>query len=212
MRRTFRIRQYEVAGLLAAAVTMSVAANAQSSAQTTAQIVAFGASQTAGKGVSADEAYPAQLEALLRRDGFDVVVTNQGVSGDTVTDEARRIESAIPSSTRLVLYQPGSNDCGRKHQSSESDFRDAIHSTLSWMQAHHVQVLTLDSNCHFGVLEDETKKFGFAYYGKMTHGVGDLRQADGQHLTPEGYRKLAELLLPEVEQLLKQGDGQTPAQ
>jgi acyl-CoA thioesterase I len=192
-------------GLLAVAFSAHSPANAQQAGPATVEIVAFGASQTAGKGVAPDEAYPARLEALLRQDGFNVTVTNQGVSGDTVADETHRLDAALPASTRLVLYQPGSNDCGRKHQSSESDYRDGIDAALSWMQAHHFQVLTIDSACHFGVLEDETKKFGFAYYGKMTEGVGDLRQADGQHLTPEGYQKLAGLLLPTVERLLREG-------
>jgi acyl-CoA thioesterase I len=204
------LRKALPAALLAAVLAAPDAANAQQPAQAAVEIVAFGASQTAGKGVAPEEAYPARLEAVLRQDGFNVTVSNQGVSGDTVADEMRRLDAALPSSTRLVLYQPGSNDCGKKHASSESSFRDGIDSTLSWMQQHHFQVLTLDSDCHFGILEDETKKFGFTYYGKMTHGVGDLRQADGQHLTPEGYQKLAQLLLPSVEQLLKDGGTDTP--
>ncbi|WP_322015608.1 SGNH/GDSL hydrolase family protein [Paraburkholderia sp. J12] len=205
------VRHALPAALLAVVLMAPAVANAQQPAQAAVEIVAFGASQTAGKGVAPEEAYPARLEALLKQDGFNVTVSNQGVSGDTVADEMERLDEALPPSTRLVLYQPGSNDCGKKHQSSESSFRDGIDSTLSWMQQHHFQVLTLDSNCHFGVLEDETKKFGFTYYGKMTQGVGDLRQADGQHLTPEGYQKLAQRLLPSVEQLLKAGDANAPA-
>lgn len=196
-----RLRKSLPLSVLVASWALSAAAVAQQPAPL--QIVAFGASQTEGKGVSPNEAYPARLEALLRRDGFDVTVSNQGVSADTLADEMHRITSAIPASTRLVLFQPGSNDCGRRHLSSESYYREQVDAALSWMQDKHLQVMTLDSFCHFGVLEEETKRFGFAYYGKMTDGVGNWRQPDGQHLTPEGYQKLAELLLPRVEQMLK---------
>ncbi|WP_158602040.1 SGNH/GDSL hydrolase family protein [Pararobbsia silviterrae] len=178
-------------------------ASAPQSSTAPIEIVAFGASQTAGKGVSSNEAFPARLEALLKQDGFNVTVANQGVSGDTVADMVRRMSSALPATTRVVVFQPGSNDCGRRHASSEADFRDGIDAALTFMQSHHFSVLTLDSDCHEGVLEDETNKFGFAYYGKLAHGLGDMRQADGQHLTPEGYQKLAERLLPSVESLLK---------
>jgi hypothetical protein len=35
------------------------------------------------RGVSLDEAFPAQLEKMLRADGFNVKVINAGVDGDT---------------------------------------------------------------------------------------------------------------------------------
>ncbi len=77
------------------------------------QIVAFGASQTAGKIVSRDQAYSSQLERRLRTEGFNVNVVNQGSSGDTTEDERNRLERAIPIGTDIVLFQPGTNDCGR---------------------------------------------------------------------------------------------------
>lgn len=209
MSQTHRLKRHLQFALFAAAMTSQCLTHAQQPNATPVEIVAFGASQTAGKGVAADEAYPARLEALLNKEGFNVHVANQGVSGDTVEDEKDRLDEALPASAQLVIYQPGSNDCGKRHRSSESDYREGIDAALTYMQAHHFRVLTLDSGCHYGVLEEETTKFGFVYYGKMTQGVGDLRQADGQHLTPEGYQKLAELLLPKVEPLLKDAGAST---
>jgi len=48
-----------------------------------AQIVALGASSTAGYGVGASAAYPAQLQAMLRAKGRPMSVGNAGISGDT---------------------------------------------------------------------------------------------------------------------------------
>ena len=48
-----------------------------------AQGVAIGDSATEGTGVGAGEAYPAQLESLLRAKGYHVSVRNAGVIGDT---------------------------------------------------------------------------------------------------------------------------------
>jgi acyl-CoA thioesterase-1 len=54
-----------------------------------AQVVALGASNTEGKGVGSSEAFPAQLQAMLRAKGAAMVVTNAGVSGDTTGGAAR---------------------------------------------------------------------------------------------------------------------------
>ena len=48
-----------------------------------ATIVALGASNTYGKGVARNQAYPAQLEAILRAKGSNVRVVNAGINGDT---------------------------------------------------------------------------------------------------------------------------------
>ena len=44
-------------------------------------IVAVGGSNTYGMGVARADAYPPQLEAMLKRDGFDVTVRNEGING-----------------------------------------------------------------------------------------------------------------------------------
>jgi acyl-CoA thioesterase-1 len=50
------------------------------SATAQAQVVALGASNTAGKGIAPQEAYPAQLEAMLRAKGYNGHVVNAGLS------------------------------------------------------------------------------------------------------------------------------------
>jgi len=57
-------RSMTVSGMLAAAAVLLSAALADA-----ATVVALGASNTFGKGVSRSQAYPAQLEALLRARG-----------------------------------------------------------------------------------------------------------------------------------------------
>ena len=73
-------------------------------------IVAVGASNTTGFGVSAQNAYPAVLQALLRKKGIDATVANAGVNGDVTAGMLRRIDAAVPKGTELVILQPGAND------------------------------------------------------------------------------------------------------
>ena len=55
-----------------------------------ATIVALGASNTYGKGVARNQAYPAQLEAILRAKGSDVRVVNAGINGGCGYPATRR--------------------------------------------------------------------------------------------------------------------------
>lgn len=73
-------------------------------------IVAIGASNTTGFGVGEQNAYPAVLQALLRKKGIAANVINAGVNGDVTAGMLRRIDSAVPNGTDIVILQPGGND------------------------------------------------------------------------------------------------------
>jgi acyl-CoA thioesterase-1 len=73
-------------------------------------IVAIGASNTTGFGVGEQNAYPAVLQALLRKRGIPANVTNAGVNGDVTAGMLRRLDSAVPKGTDIVILQPGGND------------------------------------------------------------------------------------------------------
>jgi len=73
-------------------------------------IVALGDSNTAGYGVTPDEAFPARLEAMLRARGQLVRVINAGVPGDTLEGMLNRLDRSVPPGTRLVIIQGGYND------------------------------------------------------------------------------------------------------
>ena len=85
-----------IAGLLSA-VMLGSAGTAQ------AQIVAIGASNVAGRGVSSSDAWPAQLERMLAAKGRNIHVTNAGISGDTNAGMLARLGSAVPEGTKIVL-------------------------------------------------------------------------------------------------------------
>ena len=147
-----------------------------------AQIVALGASNTRGMGVAFEAAYPAQLEAMLRAEGYRGGVLNAGISGDTTTGMLTRLDSAVPPDTRVVILQPGANDLRRRGGGSAA--REAnIQQIVSRLRARGIQVVMLDND--------------------MLRAVPDqYRQADREHLTPDGYRLLASWLVPKVAPLV----------
>ena len=139
-----------------------------------ATVVALGASNTAGKGVSTSEAYPAQLEALLRARGLDVTVINAGVSGDTTGGMMARLDSVVPKGTRVVILQPGGNDLRKNAPNYTAELESRI-------RAMGVRLVMLPNS--------------------MLR--GKPHQPDGVHLTPAGYHMLAQQLVGPVAAALR---------
>jgi acyl-CoA thioesterase-1 len=75
-----------------------------------ARIVAIGTSFTNGYGVSHDESYPVVLERLLKAKGYNVVVDNAGVDGDSAAGGLARLDQAVPSDTRIAIIEFGVNE------------------------------------------------------------------------------------------------------
>ena len=159
---------------LGAVVSVYVVAGAGPAA---AQVVALGASQTYGKGVDRSQSHPAQLEAMLKAHGHNVHVQNAGISGDTTGGMLSRVDSAVSSGTRVVILQPGRNDMRKGTGGSREANVSAI---VQRLNARHIKLIMLE-NWNFRGLP---------------------RQSDGQHLTSEGYRAIAQRLLPQVSSAL----------
>ncbi len=139
------------------------------SAAQAATVVALGASNTFGKGVSRAQAYPAQLEALLHSRGLSARVINAGINGDTTGGILARLDRVVPKGTSVVILQPGGND----RRKLAPDRTSEIEARLAAMG---IKVVLLPN----GMLG------------------GKPHQPDGQHLIPEGYRMLAEELVGPV--------------
>ena len=139
------------------------------SAAQAATVVALGASNTFGNGVSRSEAYPARLEGLLRAKGLNARVINAGINGDTTGGMLARLDRVVPKGTSVVILQPGGNDRRKLAPDQTSEIQARL-------AAMGVKVVLLPNG--------------------MLHGLP--HQPDGQHLTPEGYHMLAEELVGQV--------------
>jgi acyl-CoA thioesterase-1 len=162
------------------------------------KIVALGASQTHGKGVLMEDAYPAQLQQLLRAEGHDVSIVNAGVDGDTSADIAKRLDAAVPEGTTLVILQPGTNDRnarGRRGTLSEDETRENIDAMLAKLRVRNIKVILLGYPGGGG--GPVAKKHSATWFGQIRI-PGQYRQPDGQHYSREGYAVLAAELAPLV--------------
>ena len=166
---------------LLAVALLGLLASAWSASAAPLNIVALGASNTAGRGqgshpggVARDQAYPAQLEALLRAKGIDAHVRNAGIAGDTTGGMLRRIDSAVPNGTQIVILQPGGNDA-RKGTGGDSGANTA--EITSRLQARGIKVILLEPS---------------------SYAPSSTRDPDGEHYNARGHAAVAAGLLPRV--------------
>jgi acyl-CoA thioesterase-1 len=166
--------------LLAAALLGSLA-SAWSANATSLNIVALGASNTAGMGkgnhpggVPRNQAFPAQLEAMLRTKGIDAHVRNAGVAGDTTAGMLRRMDAAVPNGTQIVILQTGGND-ERRGVGGDAGANTA--QITSKLEARGIKVIRLELS---------------------TFAPASTRDPDGEHYNAQGHAAVAAGLLPQV--------------
>jgi acyl-CoA thioesterase-1 len=144
-------------------------------------IVALGASNTSGRGqgshpggVARNQAYPAQLEAMLHARGIDAHVRNAGIPGDTTGGMLRRMDSAVPNGTQIVILQTGGNDARQGVSSGDASANTAA--ITGKLQARGIKVVLLDK----------------------LDAPASTRDPDGQHFNAQGHAAIAASLLPRV--------------
>jgi acyl-CoA thioesterase-1 len=178
---------------LAAALAFPTGASAD-----TVRIVALGDSNTAGLFAGRRNAFPALIESALRGAGYDVQITNRGISGDTTGGMLGRLDSAVPRGTDIAIVQGGYND-GRKGVPAAQ--RDAnVDAILKRLAARGVKTILcgLDGASWSGIASRSgaTLVPGSTCYDAASVGF------DGLHMNRAGHRVVAARLAPVVQRLL----------
>jgi acyl-CoA thioesterase-1 len=136
-----------------------------------AQIVALGASNTAGYGLSPSQSWPSQLQAILQAKGSATKVINAGISGDTSAGILSRVGSAVPEGTRIVILSVFAYNDNRKgippaeHQANVA----AIERQL---RSRGIRIINAN-----GLIQSALR--------------AGMIQGDGIHLTADGCRRVA---------------------
>lgn len=177
-------------------------------------IVALGDSLTAGYGVAPDEAWPALIQARLRREGFRHLVVNAGVSGDTTAGGLRRVDWVLRARPEVAIIALGAND-GLRGQSVQT-MRENLDRIVERLRASGARVLLAGMRLPPNYGADFTRDFaavypeiarrtGIAFMPFLLDGVAAdprLNQGDGVHPNAAGHRVIAERLWPHLRALL----------
>jgi acyl-CoA thioesterase I len=178
-------------------------------------LVVLGDSLTAGLGVSADEAYPALLQARLRREGFDYRVVNAGVSGDTTAGGLRRLDWILRANPAVVIVALGANDGLRALPVAA--MRDNLAAMVERLRGAGVRVLLAGMRLPPNYGEPYAGEFAaaFAAVARATTvaflpfllegvaGHASLNQSDGIHPNAAGHRVMAETVWRFLRSLLE---------
>ena len=151
-----------------------------------AEIVALGDSRTAGagegrhsSGVSREQAYPAQLEAMLRAQNCAVSVENSGSPGDTSSSMLARLPGLLGSETKVLILQTAAGNDTRNRM---NDTNQNVAAMKALAAQHGVKVIM----------------YGDAWRQAL-QSIGGAHCADQEcHLDAEGNAAIARYLLPLV--------------
>lgn len=179
------------------------------------RIVAFGDSLTAGLGVAADEAYPAELQRRLDALGLRYRVINAGVSGETTAGGLRRVPWILRSKPEVVILELGANDGLRGLRVEET--KANLERIIQQLQESGTQVILAGmklppnyGNDYLSAFErlypDLATRYRLPLIPFFLEGVAasnTLNQADGIHPTARGYRAIVEMLLGRLQPVLK---------
>jgi acyl-CoA thioesterase I len=185
----------------------------------TLHILAFGDSLTAGLGLDPAEAFPARLETALKARGHDIVIANAGVSGDTSTAAAERLDWSLVPDIDGVIVELGANDALRGIDPAKTEI--ALDGILTELQKRKLPVLLTgmlaprnlgpDYGAAFDAIFPRlAQKHGVLFYPFFLDGVAAdpaLNQPDGLHPNSKGVDMIVSRILPVTEDLIKQASA-----
>jgi acyl-CoA thioesterase-1 len=184
------------------------------------KMVVLGDSLSAGLGLSASAAFPAQLQKALKTKGIIADISNAGVSGDTSSGGRDRLDWSVPAGTEAVIVELGANDALRGIDPMVT--RSALADIVARLKARKIAVLLCgmvappnygaDYSARFNAIyPDLAKQFGVPLYPFFLEGVATdarLNQADGLHPTAEGVDAIVRNILPTVQAFVGAISGQ----
>jgi acyl-CoA thioesterase-1 len=178
-------------------------------------VTVLGDSITAGLGLPAREAMPAQLQAALTRRGVAAAVRAAGVSGDTSGGALARVDFSVAPGTALCLVALGGNDLlqGIEPRVTKAN----LAAILRKLKARKINVMLVGIGAppligasyarEFNALYPAlSREFGAPLYPNILAGVGGRRalmQGDGIHPNAAGAKVIGERLAPFVAQALR---------
>ena len=174
-------------------------------AEDAVKIAVLGDSLSAGFGLMAHEAFPAQLEARLRELGVEVSVLNAGVSGDTSAGGVARVDWVLGDNPHFVILELGANDGLRGHDPAtlEDKLRSIVRRTRARRPDVRVVIVGMEAPPNlgqtytdrfreiFGIVARDTGSALVPFLLEGVAGVPELNQDDRIHPTAEGHKRPA---------------------
>ena len=180
---------------------------ADESSATSSPVVLFvGTSLTAGYGLPGDRAYPALIQSKIDSAGLDFHVVNAGVSGETSAGGLRRMDWLLRQPVAVLVLELGANDMlrGQEVDALRANLQEIIDRTHAARPEARIVIAGLRAAPNLGERYADRFEAVFPELARGNDaalipfllegvaGVPELNQADGNHPTAEGQRRVAE--------------------
>jgi len=181
-------------------------------------ILCVGTSLTAGYGLpDPDLAYPGLLQRRIAAAGLPYRVVNAGVSGETSAGALRRMDWLLRQKVDVFVLETGANDAlrGQDPDATRANIDAILTRARAQSPPPHLVLLGMKAPPNFGpayfrrfdaIYPELARQHGAVLVPFLLEGVAGLaglNQADGVHPTPEGQRKMAELVWAALRPLLQ---------
>jgi acyl-CoA thioesterase-1 len=177
-------------------------------------VTVLGDSITAGYGLPAAAALPAQLRLALRKLGVQAVVRAAGVSGDTTAGGLSRVDFSVRKDTDLAIVALGANDLLQGQDPKRT--RANLDGIIKKLQARRIGVLLTGIAAPVEIGGGYARDFNAVFpslarahrvplYPNLLDGVARqraLNQPDGIHPNARGAQIIAARLAPVVAKAL----------
>lgn len=185
------------------------------------RILAFGDSLFAAYGLEKAQGYPARLQAALRAQGINAVVSDAGVSGDTTAAGRQRIAFVLDAEPRkpdLAIVELGGNDLLRQIPPQET--KANLSAILDELARRDIPVLLMGMRAPpnlgaeyvgafdaiYPALADQYNVALVPFFLEPTYAVARLMQSDRIHPTAEGIEALVAHTADDVAEALPEAD------
>ena len=204
----------------------SSAVNTNEAEDAALHVMVVGNSIAAGYGLGSSEAFPAHLQAKADSAGYDVHVTNAGLSGETTAGGLRRLPWLLRTPVDVLILELGGNDGlrGMDPSTTQDNLMAMVDTTLARYPEAEVLLAGMQVPPNLG--EDYTARFRDVYPAIaekreavtlipfVLEGVGGnpaLNQSDGIHPTAKGQRIVAQNVWQYLQPMLQRRLAAAPA-
>ncbi|TDR94788.1 GDSL-type esterase/lipase family protein [Enterovirga rhinocerotis] len=173
------------------------------------KLVVLGDSLSSGFLIPRAQAFPAVLEASLKRSGIDVTVVDAAVTNDPSWGGLARLDRDVPADTDGVILELGANDMIR--MTSPLATRNALEQIIARLRARGIPVLLAGFRMPIPWMHDAAgfeqvyrslaRRYRLIAYPDFYAGLWAeprYRLIDGVHPSPEGVQRIVAGILPTV--------------